>query len=491
MAFATKKWTPTRAELVSAIAEAVLNGWALPFELGGTAVSAAGASDAARAQDVLKTWGMLDSGLLVPAALLPTMGAASSGAGGAKGAVPASAAGDQRRALRGDSTFATELELTSATKADGTKLLDIESLGDSANRPYVAAAGSGGEKARAGSRGTDADIDFQLEPKGQGDATVWADPIESLLRRSVGMFAQADNASAFSTHGIAAPTVESFDTAGAPAAPVVLIEAAGGYYNQVATDDVIGSTCGFFTGACLRRDWNPTIYFLGNSAFLESRVWLAATQTDPAGATDLVTAANAGVGLWVDYTIHAPGRSIHLVTCSGAATNVSRTGVFSIDSSGRLDRNDGLDMLVDDKIRVGDLVTLGGFASPGTNGTHRVMSYVGSPKRRVVFDTVLTTESSPAGAVTVTHPGQTEIDTGFVITANARFAVRVRFLSETYQWQFATYNFTTKAWEQRTVSTGVAAVPPDVMLKMFWRLRALTTNQRKTAAAAMFFRRAA
>ena len=419
----------------------------------------------------------------------PMTGSTSS-TDGAGGSVPQPLAGTQAKALVGAGIFSSDLELAHILSSSGVQLVLFSILGDGDNGLYLAAAATGNRRARIGTRSTnDDDVDLVLEPKGSGVVSVWGDPLEKLIRPSCGIFAQAD-AAAFSTRGLAAPVVESFDTAGAAAAPAILRDA-GGHYVETSTDDLAGAISGFMSAAgCLQRQTEPAIYFVGRSAFLQSRVWLAATLTDPADATDLATAGNAGVGLWVDYAIHAPGRTLRLITCSGVALSLSKSaGVCSIDSSGRLDRNDGGSWITDG-VRLGDLVTLGGFATGGNNGTHRVSSFATSG-RRIVFVDVLTTESSPAVPVTLTHPGQEEIDTGVTLTANARFAVRLRYLAASFAWEFSTFNFTTKIWENYTATTGVAPTEPTALLRLFWRNRALDATVRKTACQGMFFRRGA
>jgi hypothetical protein len=419
-----------------------------------------------------------------------TMGAATSIAGASGGITPNSAAGDQARALVGAAVFSVLLEIQKILDASGTPLVDFEGLGDMLNRLYLAAAASGGQKARIGARGADENIDLQTEPKNGGDLTVWASPIEDLIRPTCGIFAQSD-AAGFQARSLAAPIVESFDTAGAPNSPVLLRDA-DGFYVQVSTDDVTGSTCGFsFSAACTQRQAVPTFYWFGNAQFIDTRAWFAACLSDPVNATDLVSLPNPGVALWIDQVIHSAPKSLRLITCSGPAINISQTGKFSVDSSGRLDRNDGGDWIADG-IRLDDVVTVGGFTiNPSNNGARRVVSFVpaGTPKRRIVFDTPMIPEVTPAGAVTVTHPGQVQSDTGYVVGANARFGFRLRYLPTSFQWEFMAYNFATKAWESRSVSDGVAPVPADALLSMFWRQRVLTNAQHKTACASMFYRR--
>ena len=75
------------------------NTWAVPdytTDSGGTVTGVSGTAPI-----------VSDGSSTTPTISISTMGAASAGSGGAKGAVPASAAGDQVKFLRGDGTFAT------------------------------------------------------------------------------------------------------------------------------------------------------------------------------------------------------------------------------------------------------------------------------------------------------------------------------------------------------------------------------------------------
>lgn len=487
---------------VAGLAESLPGGSALARKRGGTGFSVdtleelqaeLGIVDPAELAGVEDGFAPLDSGLLVPLAYLPGMVGADSINPGAAGVVPEPAVGDQLRALTGGGIYSNELELAWLTKADGSRLHQFTALGDGDNGLYLAATGSTSRKARLGTRSSiDSDVDLVFETKGRGIVGHLGDPFETHLRRTLGYWAKGDAAD-FDAEGLSALTVESWDpSAGSPtpAAATVLRDTVSNYV-QTATDDSVSSASGFSSPtAWIDPQHHPAIYFVGRSAFIAMRLWFGATQSDPVAGTDLATGGNAGVALWVDYTLHAPGRTLRLITCSGAPINLSKTGVVSVDGSGRLDRNDGGSWITDG-VRVGDVVTLGGLGVAGNNGPQRVISITAGTGRRITFENVLTTEGVPAGAVTLTHPGQVELDTGFTPTANERFALRVRFMPDRWTWEFSRYNFTNRSWEGFVESDGVAAVPPGVLLKLFWRNLSLDGSSRTTAASAIFVRRGA
>lgn len=317
MAFAAKKlYLPGAVDLAD-IAETLPSDRAVALEQGGTGVRATGASDADRANSVLQTWGMLDSGLLVPRALLPAATGASSGAAGAKGAVPAPAAGDQRRAFRGDATFATELEISSVTKADGTKLTDFEAVGDSADRIYIAAAGSGGHKARLGARSAvDADVDVQLEPSGLGSVTRFGDPCLQTMRPPRMLIARPFGA-VFDSIGFEPPSVRSPGTA-----PIALTTADGNYLS-LTFDQAGGNPAGFSIASVTQRRHDPALYMVFRTALLQSRFWFGLLSGDPAALDSLGSIK----GVAVRYNDASDSNHWQFVTSNGSTQTTTDTGV--------------------------------------------------------------------------------------------------------------------------------------------------------------------
>lgn len=321
MAFASQKWRPSKFELASAIAEALTNGAALPLELGGTGVIAAGADDAARSLDVLNTWGITSGGIIVPARL-PVMGGASSGSPGVVGAVGAPAAGSQSRAWRGDASFATELELTSIVKADLTKVFDFENLGDAANRFYAVAPSSGGRKARLGTRSTvDVDIDAQLEPKGRGRVTQWGDPLQTTIKPLRCITAESRSvagvATVFHTLGLPTPTIQT------PGAAAVSLLDGNGSYCSLTYDKDIPSPSGLIVGDCTRRGWFPSLLMVFRVAAANSRFWFGLFNGDPVGLDDIAAAGIKGAGVRV-----GPGDSntLQFITSDGVTQTTTSTG---------------------------------------------------------------------------------------------------------------------------------------------------------------------
>lgn len=497
MSFASKTIVLPSAPLLSDIGETLRFDRALDLRYGGTGVAASGADNAARAIDVLKTWGALDSGgkftlawfpdisSLIPA--VPAMAGATSGAAGTAGTVPQPGAGKQKQPLLGDATYANEFELRWITDSAGNRLHQFAIVGDGENGWFFGATGSGAGRSRLGPRSDiDEHIDAVFEPKGRGQCSQFGDAFERTIQRAYGHRVHAD-AATFENVGLSSGLTT--ETSSGP----VSLDDLDGHYSQAFTATTSGSNGGHYSvNAWVQRWHSPEIIFVGRSAFIDARVWLAAADADPAALTSLHGSNVAGVGVWVDYSIHAPGRTVRLVTSSGAAYSLSKTGIVSVDSSGRLDRNDGGSWITDG-VRVGDLITLSGFASgAGTNnGQHRVASITAGSGRRLVFDTPLPTiESPPAGAVVVAHEGGSEVDTGVVLTANTRFAIRLRYLPTTYQWEASFYNFTTKSWGNATLSSGVSPVPPETKLKLWWRNRSLATSASgiNTACQAMLVR---
>lgn len=317
MSFATsaQKWIPTRRELANAIAEALV-ARGLPLEWGGTGVIAAGADDAAKANDVLDTWGMTASGLIVPTRL-PVLVGATSGAAGTKGAAPAGAAGDQRRPLRADATYLNELELAFVTKADGTKILDFEALGDCDNRLYTVATASGGHRARLGARGTtDTWSDLQLEPNSMGEVSSFGDLLQTTMR-GIRSIVNVPKTATFTAHGAPAPTLVS------PGAAAAELTDTNGTYVSLTYDFDTAAPASFGTANFLRRGQAYTVTLCFRSAFVQSLFWCGLFSANPGASPTL--GSIKGVGIRMDAATDA--NTLQLVTSDGSTQGVTSMGV--------------------------------------------------------------------------------------------------------------------------------------------------------------------
>lgn len=266
----------------------------------------------------------LDSSTLVPLANLRVMAAASSGAAGEKGEVPAPSAGDQRRPLRGDATFATELELTSVTDATGNKYADFVGTGDFDSRIGLVAASAAGQQARIIARSASAlsHVDIGMEPIGRGRVTRNGDPLAQVIRRSRFIQANAD-AATFTASGFAAPTVT---TPGAAASVGVL--GTDGYFVSLTNAASAGSVCGIDTGVVAQRQQAPDVIFCFRSALIEGRIWLGLFDSDPTAGdfTDLSSNGIKGAGFWWDAAVHGSGSAFfRAIQSTGAAQTEATT----------------------------------------------------------------------------------------------------------------------------------------------------------------------
>lgn len=314
MTFESRPWVPTAFERESAASETQTRR-ALSMRHGGTGVSAVGANDADRAADILKTWGMLDSGLLVPRAMLPALTAADASNPGQAGAAPAPAAGKQRQALTGGAAYSTELEVSSIVSAAGDKKLDIEGLGDLGNRLYVAATASSTRSVRLGARSTsNQDLDVSIEPLGRGRVSDRGDPLLQTLRPFRAVTALSLGTS-FSVVGLPTPTI---DTPGAAAGNVA---DANGNYVSMTNDGTTPLPSGIIVPACTQRRWEPAVIFVFRSALVDSRLWLGMFTADPWASSSLGSIAGAGVR--VDAAIDS--NLYQFVTSNGTSQTTTPT----------------------------------------------------------------------------------------------------------------------------------------------------------------------
>ena len=323
MAYASKKlWIPGTVDLAQ-IAEAIAGDRAISLEQGGTGVRGTGATDQLRAEDVLKTWGMLDSGLLVPVAKLPTAVGATSSTAGTKGAVPGGAAGDQRRPYRGDATFATELELSAVTDSAGVKLIDFDKFGDGDNRLVAVAAESTSQRARLSIRSAvDANVDLQLEPKGKGRPTHLGSPLLETTKPSRWLIAQAHKAG-FERFGFEAPIVQS------PGLPVASLADTDGVYVEMSTLASTDSDAGVWIANATMRRNDPDLIVVFRSALLQCRFWLGLFSADPIGTANLASSGIKGAGFFFDDAAHTSNK-YHCVTSDGTTQTDTESAIDTV-----------------------------------------------------------------------------------------------------------------------------------------------------------------
>lgn len=355
MSFDTKQWMPTRLELEAAITEA-LERRALGLRWGGTGVVAAGADDTARAQDVLKTWGMLDSGLLVPLARLPSItaqggvaassvgapsgvapldgasrvplanvpahGGASAGAGGSSGVVAAAPAGSHMRALRGDAVYSNQLELDQIFAAANltTPVLRTASTGDGTDRWTAASRGSGTHNARLLTAGS---IDEVVHPRIEGQGYGWVndrgDPV-ALRRRSSRRLLTKIGAAGWYSIGLEAPT--QYGT-------VTQEDTTRGYYQVFQYTDTTGTVAGLSLPALVERRWQFSVLFVVDvQLFANSRFWCGLFNGDPSGSADPNTLH--GFGVRFDATADSVGNFFRVWGCGGAGTSTVKIADGSV-----------------------------------------------------------------------------------------------------------------------------------------------------------------
>lgn len=267
-----------------------------------------------------------DSGLIViedaafARRFLQTGTGSSAGASGASGAVPGGAAGSQRRALRGDLTYDTELELSSVVKADGTKMFDFDSLGDAGDRFYAAAAASGTHKARLGFRSSiDTWGDIQLEPllSSAGLVTREGDPLPQTMKPMRALYAVPGEGTMRTQGGMPTPTIYS-----PGAAPTNLLDANGNYCS-LTYDLGTNAACGISTPNFIERQQEPVLLMVFRSAMTQSRFWFGLFDADPSGLTTL--GSIKGVGIRFDNAIDS--NKLQLVTSNGSSQTTTNTGL--------------------------------------------------------------------------------------------------------------------------------------------------------------------
>lgn len=360
MSFASKQYLVPERTNTAEVAETLAGDEALALEHGGTGVAATGADDAAKAVDVLKTWGVLDSGGKVPTAILPVdvadgiapldgsgdvpvanlpvMGAATESTAGTAGIVPAPEATDQFKPLCGDGDFRTAvniqkivdgvgtiagLRVASLQDDAGTAVLDIAKVGTGENRLQVTATSSATKRARITCVNSgEAQIDLQLEPKGSvGRVSMGGDPLLCTYKRTKAIEAQY-GAAAFSAIGLPAPTVA---TPGSAAASTV---DANGYYVTVTYDGSGPTAASVSVPSCIQQRHEPDFHAAFRASFASgadrARLWVGMFSADPGGIDDLGAAGIRGAGIRLNANVD--GSTIQFATSDGTTQTLTSTG---------------------------------------------------------------------------------------------------------------------------------------------------------------------
>lgn len=389
MSFDTKPWIPTRRELEAAIAEA-LDRRALSLRWGGTGCLPAGSTDLERAQDVLKTWGVLDSGLLVPLARLPSIaaqgGVPAANVGAANGVAPLDSSADVP--LANLPTIAAQGGVPAANvgAANGVAPLDSGSKVPNANLPAMGAASAGaagtaglapgaaaGSHLRAlrgdGTHSNELDIDKIFA------AANLTDPVLRTATTGDGTDRWTVAARGSTTHNARLVTAGSVDAVvhpriegqgygwlnerGDPVSKrrkasrrlVTKVGAAGFYalgveaptqygtvtqedttrafYQVYAYTDTTGSVAGLTLGALVERRWQFDVLFqVEVQLFTLSRFWLGLFNGDPSGSANPNTLH--GFGVRYDATADSGSNHFRVWGCDGGGTSTVKIADGSV-----------------------------------------------------------------------------------------------------------------------------------------------------------------
>lgn len=296
---------------------------ALAREQGGTGASVSSMADLLThlQRNAVNGLAPLDGTSKVPAANLSEFTGASSGSPGTAGTVPAPAAGDQYRPLRGNKTFDTTLELTAVVDDAGTPLVDFESLGDLGCRIALAAADSAGQKARIVATGSGlSDMDLSLEAKGAGRLVAVSDPIPQTMKPSRKLQA-VPNMDGFLNSGLPVPQINS------PGSAPVTYADTNGSWVRLVSEGASQLPAYVRIPSCTQRRWDPEVVFVFEASFTAMRVWLGFFSSSPTGVDTL--GAIKGVGVHFNQSIDA--NSYHFILSDGASevnvdTNVGPAG---------------------------------------------------------------------------------------------------------------------------------------------------------------------
>lgn len=337
MAFAGKKYLVPGREDVDNIAETLGGDDALALEHGGTGVAATGADDAAKAEDVLETWGMVDGSGDVPLSRMIEMGAATSGSAGTAGIVPAPVAGDQFRPLCGDKDFRQEIAITKIVDGVGTiaglavaslkdnagiAVLDVGVVGTGENRFQVTATSAATKRSRLTAVSSEAQVDAQIEPKGAvSRVSCGGDPLLGFYRSCKRIVAQS-GAAAFTADGLAAPTIVTPGTAAVSAVD------ANGYYVTIAYDGATAAAASVSVPGCIQQRHEPDFHAVWKAALASNpnfgRLWLGMFNGDPGNFDDLGAAGIRGVGIRLNGN---SDNFYQFVTSDGTTQTVTSTAL--------------------------------------------------------------------------------------------------------------------------------------------------------------------
>jgi hypothetical protein len=336
MAFASKKFIPTGREDVAEIAETFSGDEAQALEHGGTGVAATGATDADKAEDVLETWGVVDSNGDVPLSRMIEMTAATSGSAGTAGIVPAPQAGDQFRPLCGDGDYRQEVAITKVVDGVGTiaglsvaslkdnagvAVLDVGVVGTGENRFQVTATSAATKRSRLTCVSSEAQVDAQIEPKGAvSRVSAGGDPLLAFGRSCKRIVAQSGIA-AFTADGLAAPTIVT------PGAAVASAVDANGYYVTVTYDGATSASASVSVPSCIQQRHEPDFHAIWKAALASApnaaRLWIGMFNADPGGFDDLGAAGIRGVGIRLN--VNSDPNSYQFVTSDGTTQTVTDT----------------------------------------------------------------------------------------------------------------------------------------------------------------------
>lgn len=351
--------------------------------------------------------------------------------------------------------------IASIVKPDGTtKLVDIEPIGDNGNRLYLATAGSGGRRARIGTRGADDHVDLQVEPKGQGRLTEWGDPAVRTIhpmRRVTHTYGTAS----FDSHGI--PGVV-FDSPGS--APVLLEDSDGGY-TQGFTTTSIGSIAGLKTLAAATRPrlmCGFTAVFRASLAGSQTIVGLFNSDVSGTASTDItVNGSNqyvtAGAIDWTQFFTN--GDTIEVLGMPNAANDGVKT-VTGVTST---------------LLTVSQTLTSDATALTNAATFRKLNSGFG------FWYDHLHAGATDWFAMTQTSTGYTRTQiTGASAAGNSKTALRAFYAGDGV-FVFAWYNFSLKTWGAwQTISTNV----PGEATQMGPRARIMSLSGTKNIGVETF-----
>lgn len=321
MAFETDPLILSRADRRSKLAGITRAALALGLDYGGHGVALTETDPADQALEILQTWGMLDSGLLVPLALLPELEGADASTDGAAGVAPQPAAGDQLRALVGGAAYSATLEVSDLESSDvpGATALEINASGDADNHLAIEARPSGSHDSRlAAASTTDADVDVRVDPKGDGVFS-WRGNIlvrRNRMRRRA--FASPDDGSLVLEGGLSAAT--EFGTS------QQLQTSNRGAQREYTLGTSVGDVAGVLLPLNAQRRWNfSAVICWEASLLLDVRTWVGLFASTPANSQD----PNTVQGIGIRFNGTNPGGEVsnyfRAWSCDGSGASTEKT----------------------------------------------------------------------------------------------------------------------------------------------------------------------